>query len=79
MKLVCKHCGHELFNDDVSGLSNVRRVQLGVDDQNKSQGDITIYYISWRKNQDDEWLSFPGLFYPGLTEKSAEERAFGRN
>lgn len=77
MKLVCKHCGHELFNDDVSGLSNVRRVQLWVDDQNKSQGDITIYYISWRKNQDDEWLSFPGLFYPGLTEKSAEERAFG--
>jgi len=77
VKLVCKHCGHELINDDISGLSKLRRAKLWQDDQNKNPGDITIYLIYWKKSSDDNWLPFPGLFYPGLTKKTVNERVYG--
>lgn len=67
IKLKCKHCGHELVNGDISGLSKVKKAKLWEEDQNKNPGDITIYLNYWRKNQDDEWLPFPGLFYSGQT------------
>ncbi|KKN48414.1 hypothetical protein LCGC14_0653110 [marine sediment metagenome] len=77
MKLICKHCGYELLNDDISGLSRARRAKLWQDDQTKAPGDITIYRISLKKDSHDKWIPFPGLFYPGLSTKSAEERTYG--
>ena len=77
MKLTCKYCGHELINNDISGLYKAKRLQLWELDQNKNPDDITIYLINWRKNQDDKYLKFPGLFYPGMTKKTAKERAYG--
>ncbi len=77
MKIKCKHCGHELINNDISGLYKAKRLQLWEMDQNKNSGGITIYLINWRKNQDDKYLQFPGLFYPGMTKKTAKERVYG--
>ena len=77
MKLMCKHCGHELINNDISGLYKAKRLKLWELDQNKNSNDITIYLINWRKNQDDNYLKFPGLFYPGMTKKTAKERVYG--
>ena len=77
MNLKCKHCGYELTNNDISGLYRAKRLQLWEMDQNKNPNDITIYLIKWRKNQDDKYLKFPGLFYPGMTKKTAKKRAYG--
>ena len=77
MNLKCKYCGYELTNNDISGLYRARRLQLWELDQNKKPGDITIYLIKWRKNQYDKYLQFPGLFYLGMTKKTAKERVYG--
>jgi len=77
MKLVCKHCGHEIVNHDISGLSKKVRKALALEEKNKNPGDITIYLIYWRKNANNKWLKFPGLFYIGQTKRSTYERVYG--
>ncbi|MFX1489826.1 MAG: hypothetical protein ACFFBI_11800 [Promethearchaeota archaeon] len=77
MKLICKYCGYELINNDISGIKREKRALLWDEDQNKEKGDITIYLISWHKDQNDNWLPFPGLFYSGQSKKTAKKRIYG--
>lgn len=77
MKIVCKHCGHKIINNNVSGLQKKVRKDLILMDKNKNMGDITIYLIYWRKDKMGSWLDFPGLFYIGQTKKTVEERVYG--
>ncbi|MFW9877284.1 MAG: hypothetical protein ACFFG0_29690 [Candidatus Thorarchaeota archaeon] len=69
-------------NDDISFLSRAEKAKLWQEDQNKSPGDITLYRIYWKHNKKDDWRPFPGLFdlsYPGKSDKTAKERAYGSN
>jgi hypothetical protein len=78
IRLVCKDgCDATLSNEDLSGISKIKKIKLMQADQIKNAGDITIYRIFVRKVFNDgrmEWLPFPGISYTGKTIYTANKR-----